>query len=230
MAKNAYRFFNKNKNKIFFFCLFVLFVSLIIGLSVKYGFNKSLESDNSASTYTQSPISVVDVSESPTTQPATTQPATTQSATTQPTYVPSESPTTLSPTISPSPNPHSTESPVTTGPNIGLEPSHVPTSPPTSPVTNPVTNPPTPPIPKPRPRPTAVPTRPVLNGKEGDYCLYNDTCLSRVCANTHQSNGTIYHNTCLPNNLPKGSVCYKDQSCKSYSCMYNWSFDKYTCS
>jgi hypothetical protein len=79
-------------------------------------------------------------------------------------------------------------------------------------------------------RPTSGPTsQPVLNGLEGDYCLYNDTCISRVCANSHQSESTVYHNTCLPNNLPKGSVCYNDESCNSYSCSYNWSFDKYIC-
>lgn len=37
----------------------------------------------------------------------------------------------------------------------------------------------------------------------GNFRLHNNTYISRICANTYQSFGTIYQNTCLSNNLPK---------------------------
>ena len=78
--------------------------------------------------------------------------------------------------------------------------------------------------------PVPVPSKvPLMGAKVGDYCEYDDTCESRVCGNTQQTDGTAYKNTCLGSDLPKGSVCYKDDSCSSYRCSYDWSFDRYLC-
>jgi hypothetical protein len=221
MANKVYRFFKDHKIKIFFFCLFI---ALIIGLSTKYGIPTKIEASASSSTYTQSPIiiSPIDIVSSTDTNTDDTDTNDTDTNDTDNTNISTqlpiriESPTTLSPTV------QSTTSSVKT-----LNPSPIPNIKPLAPTDFPTFDP----TYAPTKVPTKVPTTasPVLNGKEGDLCYYNDTCLSRVCANTHQSIDTIYHNTCLPSSLSKGSVCYKDESCKSYSCIYNWSFDKYIC-
>ena len=196
--------------KLFFFCLIV---SLIIGLSVKYGIKgnespatiqPSISPDtNSLPPVIASELPTLSPTPSPTYNP--TLPPT-PFPTPSPTYVPSESPTSLpvSPTMP------STQSPIT------QSPTYAPTN---APTTLPITNPPT-------PKPTC---KPVINGKIGDCCHWGNTCKSRICANTQQSNGTKYHNTCLPADLQTGKVCWNDESCLSESCVYNFSKKHYVC-
>jgi len=129
-------------------------------------------------------------------------------------------PAIISKTTNPSPTPSTdpNTNPSSTNPNPSYIPSESPTSLPTSPIL-----------------PTTISTqspigcKPVIHGKIGDCCHWNDTCQSHVCANTHQSIGTGYHNTCLPANLQQGAICYNDESCLTESCEYNWSNKKYMC-
>jgi hypothetical protein len=217
-----------HKIKILLFCLLLI---IIIVICIKYGTDKknsqTTKPSVSPSIHSQPPISIS--STIPIISPypdQTNNPYDTSSdiSTTSPihTNIPIY---TDQPIVSPYP----TYTPTTTSTSL----PNAPTMPSTESRINdtyaPINSATTLPITK-SPRPTSVSTpAPLLNAKEGEYCLYNDTCTSRVCANSQQSLNTVFHNTCVPSGLLKGTKCYKDESCKNYSCAYNWSVGYYTC-
>lgn len=202
-------------HKIKLFGFFCLVVAIIIGLSVKYTLkkNQNVKPITGTSKDNVPPITNNDSTDSTNSTDSSSTDSSSIDSSNNPSYEPTIASTSL-PTSLP------------TQSSTGLD-LYAPTN---SSTTIPVVNDNTTYYPISTPVPMRVPMcTPILNGEIGDCCEYNETCNTRVCGNTQQTIGTLYQNTCLPKGLPKGSVCYKDQSCQNYSCQYSWFSKRYEC-